>query len=158
MKLRSKYRGNTLLVWLADDDTDMLSGFDDLIRSGDQLPDGLQLDLRTAATLADFEELVDGLTDDDDRKLPDLIFLDLRFETRRDGYLALDIVKNHHRLDVRSVPVIMFSSAKDMEDIKKSYRKSANAYIEKGASQYDRFAQVVSHWVTQATLPTHASE
>jgi len=60
--------------------------------------------------------------------VPDLILLDLNLP-KLDGREVLDRIKRDERL--RRVPVIIVTSSAAEEDVAKSYRLNANAYVMK---------------------------
>jgi CheY-like chemotaxis protein len=59
---------------------------------------------------------------------PDLILLDLNMP-RMDGREALARIKADP--DLRSIPVVVFSTSSSREDVQASYRSHANAYVTK---------------------------
>ncbi len=63
-----------------------------------------------------------------ERQVPDLILLDLNLP-KLDGREVLDRIKRDERL--RLVPVIIVTSSAAEEDVAKSYRLNANAYVMK---------------------------
>jgi chemotaxis family two-component system response regulator Rcp1 len=62
------------------------------------------------------------------RNVPDLILLDLNLP-KLDGREVLERIKRDERL--RSIPVVIVTSSQAEEDIAKSYRLNANAYVTK---------------------------
>jgi CheY-like chemotaxis protein len=63
---------------------------------------------------------------------PDLIILDLYLPTRRDGLNLLDSIHYFFKIHrLAPVPVIIFSSSHDEEDINVSYQHSASAFMSK---------------------------
>ena len=62
------------------------------------------------------------------RHVPDLILLDLNLP-KVNGREVLERIKNDERL--RHIPVIVVTSSQAEEDVAKSYRLNANAYVTK---------------------------
>jgi len=62
------------------------------------------------------------------RHVPDLILLDLNLP-KVDGREVLERIKSDERL--RHIPVVVVTSSQAEEDVAKSYRLSANAYVTK---------------------------
>jgi len=66
-----------------------------------------------------------------DASRPDLILLDLNMP-RKDGREALAEIKTHAEL--RSIPVVILTTSKSMEDIYRSYDLGVNSFITKPVS------------------------
>lgn len=141
-----------MLVWLVDDDLELLESCAELLKTDEEVT-AINVSLRTFRNLSDFELAVGQLGASNAEPCPDVIFLDLKFRTQREGYIALDLVKNHEFTVVRSIPTIMFSSASNPIEVRKAYRKSVNSYLEKGANPYERFRDMIQFWHSEATLP-----
>ena len=106
----------------------------------------------------DGEAAVDFLRregDHGDAPRPDLVFLDLNLP-RLDGREVLARIKSDPGL--RSIPVVVLTTSKADEDVRRSYELHANAYVTKPA-ELDRFLSVVrvvgEFFLTVARLPTH---
>lgn len=88
-----------------------------------------------------------------DANLPDLILLDLNMP-RKDGREVLEDIKSDDKL--KTIPVIVMTISKAEEDILRSYRLHANAYIVKPI-ELNQFTNVVSSiedfWLTIVKLP-----
>jgi CheY-like chemotaxis protein len=88
---------------------------------------------------------------------PGLIILDLYLPGSRDGLNLLDSIRYFfriHRLPL--VPVIVFSSSNDKEDIKASYRHNANAYMIKTmdtANSFSFLQNLCTFWWQTISLP-----
>ena len=147
----SRERGNIMLVWLVDDDRTLCDSSERFIAEERDV-DSLNIHLKTIRSFKDFESSLEAL-EGGGADYPGLIFLDLKFKSVELGYQALDRIKNHERMSIRSIPTIMFSSTGDSGAIKKTYRKSANAYVEKGPSPYDSFRKALEHWRQEMRLP-----
>lgn len=74
-----------------------------------------------------------------DAQRPDLILLDLNLP-RMDGRELLSVIKEDE--DLRSIPVVVLTTSEAEEDIVKSYKLHANAYVSKPVD-FDRFIEVV---------------
>lgn len=84
---------------------------------------------------------------------PDMILLDLNLP-RMSGHEVLEIVKADPFL--RTIPVIVLSTSRSQEDIRRSYDLQAACYIRKPES-FDEFQRICSNiqkfWMKRATLP-----
>ncbi|MCA9396237.1 MAG: response regulator [Candidatus Omnitrophica bacterium] len=88
-----------------------------------------------------------GLEENEDR-LPDLILADIKMP-RMDGIEFLEQIKNNAFL--KQIPVIMFTSSKNKQDVKRSYRLGASGFIQKPV-EYDVLAgyiEVFNRYWTQ---------
>lgn len=87
---------------------------------------------------------------------PDLILLDLNLP-KRDGREVLAEIKNDPELS--QIPVVVLTTSQADEDIVRSYRLHANAYVTKPVD-FDRFIAVVRQiddfFVTVVKLPPRA--
>ncbi|QFG23513.1 response regulator [Actinomadura sp. WMMB 499] len=70
---------------------------------------------------------------------PDLVLLDLNLP-RKDGREVLSEIKDDENL--RSIPVVVLTTSEADEDILRSYRLHANAYVTKPVD-FERFVSVV---------------
>jgi CheY-like chemotaxis protein len=90
------------------------------------------------------------------RTRPDLIVLDLNLP-RKNGSEVLAEIKSDPQLSI--IPVVVLTTSEAEEDIRRSYRLHANAYITKPVD-FDRFREVV-HQIDEFFLgvvklpPTH---
>jgi CheY-like chemotaxis protein len=84
---------------------------------------------------------------------PDLILLDLNLP-RKDGREVLAEIKNDDAL--QHIPVVVLTTSKLEEDVLRSYKLHANAYVTKPVD-FDRFIEVVrqidAFFVTLVKLP-----
>ena len=89
-----------------------------------------------------------------DAPTPDLVLLDLNLP-RMDGREVLAAVKQDEVLS--SIPVVVLTTSEAEEDVLRSYRLHANAYVTKPVD-FDRFISVVRQiddfFVTIVRLPT----
>jgi CheY-like chemotaxis protein len=74
-----------------------------------------------------------------DRERPDLVLLDLNLP-RKSGAEVLAEIKGDPEL--ATIPVIVLTTSEAEEDVMRSYRMHANAYIAKPVD-FDRFKQIV---------------
>jgi chemotaxis family two-component system response regulator Rcp1 len=93
-----------------------------------------------------------------DAPFPDLILLDLNMP-RKDGREVLEDIKSDEIL--KAIPVIVMTISKAEEDILRSYKLHANAYIVKPI-ELNQFTNVVSSiedfWLTIVRLPPHVDK
>jgi len=86
---------------------------------------------------------------------PDLILLDLNLP-RMDGREVLAEIKADE--DLRQIPVVVLTTSKAEEDVLRSYKLHANAYVTKPVD-FERFIEVVRQidefFVTVVKLPGH---
>jgi CheY-like chemotaxis protein len=85
---------------------------------------------------------------------PDLVLLDLNLP-RKDGREVLAEIKGDG--DLRQIPVVVLTTSKAEEDVLRSYKLHANAYVTKPVD-FDRFIDVVRQidefFVTVVKLPS----
>jgi CheY-like chemotaxis protein len=90
-----------------------------------------------------------------DAPTPDLILLDLNLP-RMDGREVLATIKSDDEL--KSIPVVVLTTSEAEEDVLRSYRLHANAYVTKPVD-FERFLEVVRQidefFVTVVKLPRH---
>jgi len=103
-----------LNVLLADDDPADCLLFKDAL---EELPLSTHL-----ATVNNGEQLIEAIT----KKLPDVLFLDLNMP-RKNGFAALGQIKRNDKFD--KLPVIIFSTASDINSVKQVYKDAAHYYI-----------------------------
>lgn len=84
---------------------------------------------------------------------PDLILLDLNLP-KVDGREILYRIKQHD--DLKSIPVVMFSSSGTAKDVVSSYDLHANCYVVK-PYEYEDYALAIKNiaefWMNTASLP-----
>jgi CheY-like chemotaxis protein len=84
---------------------------------------------------------------------PDLILLDLHLNDTS-GLDILDDIKRDST--VWSIPIVMFSTSEDPDDIAASYRGHANAYVQKPVELdefLDTVSKIESFWIATVLLP-----
>ncbi|MGO9018495.1 MAG: response regulator [Syntrophobacteraceae bacterium] len=109
--------------------------------------------------LRDGQELMDYLlrrgiyTDRKKFPAPDLIFLDLNMP-KKDGFQTLKEIKEHPKL--KAIPVLIYSTAEEQEQIELCYKIGANSYITKPMS-FESLVKTVrclsEYWFGIAKLP-----
>ncbi|MFN8285912.1 MAG: response regulator [Chitinophagales bacterium] len=106
-------------------------------------------------TLNNGEELVTHLEHEltNGKNFPSLILLDINMP----GKNGKDILRYIKNKDViRNIPVIMFSTGRDVNQIKQCYQLGANSYISKPSS-YSKLVEVMgnicSFWFNYAKVP-----
>lgn len=85
--------------------------------------------------------------------IPALILLDLNMPGT-DGYTVLQALKKDDRL--KSIPVIVLSTSKSADDVRRSYQSGANSYIQKPEDMqgYVSMAQIIkTYWFGCSILP-----
>ena len=107
----------------------------------------------------DGQELMDYLfrrgiyTDTKTFPRPDLILLDLNMPVK-DGLQALEEIKEHPLL--KAIPILIYSTSKDQEEIELCYKLGANSYITKPMS-FEHLVKVVrclnDYWFGIVGLP-----
>ena len=89
-----------------------------------------------------------------EKRRPDLVILDLNLP-KKDGRAVLAEVKTD--ADLRTIPIVVFSTSRLMPDIGRSYELGANCYVSKPGNLKDYVAAVQSieqFWFGSASLPT----
>lgn len=93
-----------------------------------------------------------------DAERPDLVLLDLNLP-RKSGAEVLAEIKSDPELSL--IPVIVLTTSEAEEDVLRSYRMHANAYITKPVD-FDRFKQIVHQiddfFIGIVRLPTRPSQ
>jgi CheY-like chemotaxis protein len=110
-----------LNIFLADDDKADCLLFKEAL---EELPVSAQL-----TTVYNGEELMQLLTNKS-TKLPDVLFLDLNMP-RKNGFASLGEIKRNSEL--LKLPVIIFSTASELEQVNQVFRDAAHYYIRKPA-------------------------
>lgn len=118
------------------------------------LKDGRVLvNLTVASDGVEAMEVLRAEGDHSNRRLPDLILLDLNLP-RKNGREVLEEIKADD--DLKRIPVIVMTTSKAEQDIHKAYTLNANCYVTKPVD-LDEFLNVVrsieDFWLTIVTLP-----
>ncbi len=89
---------------------------------------------------------------------PDLILLDLNLP-KKDGWEVLAEIKTDPLL--KTIPVVIFTTSKAEEDVRKAYQLQANCYVPK-PFDFNQLVQVVRgiehFWLSIVLLPTHEEQ
>ncbi len=142
------------LLWVEDEADDVILGERAMIKAGFAKP----------MIARDGEQAVNYLSgkgDFSDRArfpMPSLVLLDLKLP-RMSGFEVLTWIRAHSEL--RHMPVIMLTSSRELEDIRRAYEYGANAFLVKpveGQMFSELFRSVYSFWVTFNANPGAAQE
>lgn len=90
-----------------------------------------------------------------DAPRPDLVLLDLNLP-RKDGDHVLEDIRNSADPDLQALPVIILTSSEAEEDIARSYKLQANAYLTKPVDPgafIDRINTLEEFWLSIVRLP-----
>ena len=71
------------------------------------------------------EQVIEYITNKEN-KLPDVLFLDLNMP-RKNGFATLGLIKRNN--DLQELPVIIFSTSSEMDNVKRVFRDAAHYYI-----------------------------
>ncbi len=107
------------LVFLADDDGDDREFFKSACSEVDNV-------LR-CRTFSDGKSILDYLVKNGS-ELPDIIFMDINMPGK-DGFQCLEEIRSIKHL--RDLCIIIYSTSKNLKDIKKSYELGANGFVQK---------------------------
>lgn len=121
MKNKNEFQSipRKLNILLAEDDSDDRLLFEEAL---EELPLTFQL-----TTVYNGEELIEWLTRQGNN-LPDVLFLDLNMP-RKNGFAVLGEIKRNNNL--QDLPVIIFSTANNVEMTKQVFKDAAHYYIRK---------------------------
>ena len=109
--------GENINILLADDDQADCLLFKDALK---ELPLSARLTI-----VSNGEELIEEISKKDS-KLPDVLFLDLNMP-KKNGISSLGEIKRN--TDLQNLPVIILSTASDLDTVKNVYRNAAHYYI-----------------------------
>ncbi|MEP7236786.1 MAG: response regulator [Ferruginibacter sp.] len=129
---------NELNILLADDDTDDCLFFKDAVT--------VFIPPANFTAVHDGEQLMQLLCNETCR-LPDLIFLDLNMP-RKNGFACLAEIKLHTKL--KTIPVVIFSTSGEYDEINAVFKSGANVYIRKPRS-FEQLVKVIHHALQMAT-------
>lgn len=91
-----------------------------------------ELSFTVVLTRAENGEILIKLLNDD--KTPDILFLDLMLPGK-DGRQCLKEIRANHKFD--TLPVVMYSSLRDIQEVEFCYREGANLYVIKPSGYAD---------------------
>jgi CheY-like chemotaxis protein len=137
-----------LNIFLADDDIIDRQLFKEAL---EELPVSAKL-----TTFENGELLMERLTKKES-KIPDVLFLDLNMP-RKNGYVTLGEIKRNNELD--SLPVIIFSSAFEKNQVNQVFRDAAHYYIRKpnDFSELKKIINTALTLITQGNNPMPEKE
>lgn len=102
---------------------------------------------------ADALDYLHGRGNFGDRRLPDLVLLDLNIP-KVSGFDVLKQIK--HNDELKQIPVVVLTTSKDDHDIMHAYREFANCFISKPVD-FGKFTDIVraidSFWFRTVSLP-----
>lgn len=140
-----------MVVLVVDDDEDDR----DLTR--DAL---MEVDAGTVRFVRDGQELLDYLrgtssaADSAQAESPDVVLLDLNMP-RMNGAQALSEIRADR--DIASIPVVVFTTSTDEEDVRDSYQRGANSFISKPstfAGMVEAMRAFRTYWADVVSMPT----
>ena len=153
-------RVGSMRVWVADDKPELVKEITDYqqIKVGaDPKADLSGVQIMGVESLQDLTDRIQTCLIGDDL-LPDVIFLDLSFDSREDGISALKFLKYNEYSEIRNIPVIMYSQSDSASDVFVTIYFRANAYMTKEGG-LRRFWDAVAHWrSTQLAAQTKPSD
>lgn len=117
----------------------------------------LDFNIRVASNGREALELLGFGSESNPENLPDIILLDLNLP-RLSGREVLSMIKKDPLY--RRIPVLIFSSSENQEDIFRSYQLHANCYISKptGFEDYIKVIHsILEFWFHDATLPGYSA-
>lgn len=132
-----------LSILLADDDMDDCSFFKEALEA---LPLSTHLKM-----VHDGDQLMEHLTGSS-VQLPDVVFLDINMP-RKNGMECLTEIKRN--VNLKNLPVIMFSTSNSLDKINLFFRSGASVYIHK-PSDFSQLKEILSHALPIATEQVQA--
>lgn len=124
-----------LNVLLADDDVDDCLFFEAALKEF--------LLIETLTAVHDGEQLMQLLMNPE-KELPHVLFLDLNMP-RKNGFECLSEIKTSQQL--KSLPVIMFSTSFEQEVVNLLYKNGAHYFIRK-PSEFSQFKKIIQQTLT----------
>lgn len=145
-----------VVVLMADDDPDDREVAADAFAIAH--PQGELRFVHDGQQLLDYLRNEDDADDGADARAPDVILLDLNMP-KVSGEEALAEIKSDPEL--RSIPVIVFTTSRREEDILNCYERGANSYIAKPAGFTDLVSMMGDfrrYWFETADLPLRGDQ
>ncbi len=133
-----------LHIFLVDDDADDRMLFQEAMS---------EVDPKAKLSLADGCDMLIQLAKIEEDK-PDMIFLDLNMPGLN-GFECLDEIKNKDQFG--NVPVIIYSTTANPEQVKKIYNKGATLYMQKPSS-YEGIKKLMNKILSQDLFDSRAVE
>jgi CheY-like chemotaxis protein len=135
------------LILVADDDLD-----DRFLLQAAFAENGNQEDLAFVENGAEVMDYLSNMEYDDTTRYPDIIILDLNMP-KKNGKEVLFELKKHPRF--KHIPVIIYTTTKNDQEIRKCYELGANTYIVKPIS-VETLKEVVlsirTYWLGTASI------
>jgi len=97
------------------------------------------------------QEAIDQLTNMQADELPSMVLLDLKMP-KVDGLQVLKWIRSNKR--TKHVPVVMFSTSDDQQDIADSYELGANSYVIKDINRYHDCLDILFIYWTNTNKPS----
>lgn len=132
-----------LHIFLVDDDADDRMLFQEAMN---------EVDPQAKLSLADGCDMFIKLANTEDK--PDIILLDLNMPGLN-GFECLEEIKNKHQLG--AIPVIIYSTTANPEQVKKTYKKGATLYVQKPSS-YEGIKILMNKILSQDLFDAKAME
>jgi len=156
MQHDSERSGRPITILMADDDEDDRDLTRDALESASYI-DHMRF-------VVDGQDLIDYLRragryaspEAAEHPLPSIILLDLNMP-RMDGREALAVIKTDRRL--RHIPVVVLTTSRDEQDVRRAYDLGANSYITKpvtGSKLEIVLDRLGEYWSQIVTLPDPA--
>jgi two-component system response regulator len=101
------------------------------------------------------EDALHYLNHESSRRLPHVMLLDLRLPGMS-GLQVLERMKSNS--DTKSIPVIIFSSTTDQNEIDRCYELNANTFILKAFDTVEVLGKFLQYWVSVARLPSRVMQ
>lgn len=133
-----------LHIFLVDDDVDDRMLFQEAMN---------EVDPQARLSVADGCDMLMKLAKIEEDK-PDMIFLDLNMPGLN-GFECLDEIKNKQQFG--NVPVIIYSTTANPEQVKKTYNKGATLYMQKPSS-YEGIKKLMNKIITKDFFDAKAIE
>jgi len=89
------------------------------------------------------QDAINQLTNMEADELPGMVLLDLKMP-KVDGLQVLQWIRSNER--TKHVPVVMFSTSDDAQDIAQSYELGANSYVIKSVNHRDCLDILFVYW------------
>ena len=113
----------------------------------------MKLNIEIARDGVEAVEYLNKVYDEEKRKLPDLILLDLNMP-RMSGHEVLQYIKGNERF--RTIPVVVLTTSKSETDIANSYAAGVSCFVTKpvGLKEFQIVVEAVNNfWFTVVKFP-----
>ena len=129
----------TLTILLADDDLDDCLFFEEALQA---------MPVSTKLTAVHNGEQLMALLENEAKKIPDILFLDLNMP-RKNGFECLTEIKKNKKL--KDFPVVIFSTSIEEEVVNLLYNNGAHFFIRKPA-EFASFKKIILYTLTLIML------